>query len=91
MKTHNLKSWPEFFQGVLDGRKKHELRRKDDRKFEVGDILILQEYDPVSNEYTGREVGVEVTYITSNEHPCALSADALNINYCILSIRPIND
>jgi hypothetical protein len=60
--THNLKAWPEFFDPVYTGKKRFELR-KDDRGFQVDDKLLLQEYDPASGKYTGREVIVIVTYI----------------------------
>jgi hypothetical protein len=58
---HWLKTWPQFFQAVFDGVKTFEVRR-DDRGFELGDTLYLQEYHP-ANGYTGRLVGREVTYI----------------------------
>lgn len=45
MKMHELKILPEYFEKVLDGSKTFELR-KDDRGFNVGDILILREYIP---------------------------------------------
>lgn len=35
MKTHDLKTWPEYFYAVLSGRKKHEVRSAD-RDFAVG-------------------------------------------------------
>lgn len=43
--THALKTWPDGFQAVVDGRKTHETR-SDDRHFQVGDELILREYVP---------------------------------------------
>ena len=38
MTQHELKILPEYFVAVRDGIKKFEVR-KDDRPFEVGDIL----------------------------------------------------
>ena len=52
---HELKSWPEPFQFVLDGIKTFEYR-KDDRCFEVGDMITIKEWDPKLKEYTGRTV-----------------------------------
>lgn len=88
---YRLKSWPEFFDKIIEGRKTHDIRRCDDRHFEVGDLLVLQEFDNQAKIYTGREVEVEVTYITSDSHPCALSPMALTRNFCILSIALVNN
>lgn len=88
-KTHQLKCWPEFFQAILEGKKRHDLRRADDRCFEEGDYLELQEFDPKSATYTGRKQTVEITFITSSDMPCALSHEALGKDHCILSIRPL--
>lgn len=61
--THDLKTWPEFFAAVIDGRKTFEVRRTDDRRFAVGDVLRLREWDPTSGAYTGRETARCVSYI----------------------------
>lgn len=87
--THQLKCWPEFFQAILEGRKTHDLRRADDRHFNVGDHLQLREFDPKTERYTGREQTAEITYITSSDIPCALSARALDRHFCILSIQKL--
>ena len=42
--THHLKTLPEFFQAVIDGRKPMEFRNND-RKFKVGDYCILEEFE----------------------------------------------
>jgi hypothetical protein len=86
---YELKSWSEFFEPILLGKKTHDLRRADDRNFEVGDVLLLREFNPQSSTYTGRELLVEVTYITSAKHPCALSEASLHRDFCILSIRKL--
>jgi Domain of unknown function (DUF3850) len=63
-KLHDLKSWPDYFSAVADGRKTFEVR-KDDRDFIVGDYLRLREWDPQTKAYTGREVERKITYIFS--------------------------
>lgn len=60
--VHELKTWPEYFQAVHDGRKPFELR-KDDRPFKVGDDLRLREYEPLTSTYTNRVLVVRITYI----------------------------
>lgn len=47
---HHLKSWPVFFERVISGTKTYEIRRND-RDFRVGDVLYLQEWDPVHGQY----------------------------------------
>lgn len=59
---HELKTWPEYFQDITQGAKTFEVR-KNDRKYEVGDTLLLREYDPEAKEYTGYEMVVRVIYI----------------------------
>lgn len=62
MQTHELKTWPEHFSAIVEGRKRFELRR-DDRGFAEGDRLLLREWAPEPDRYTGRQVTVDVTYI----------------------------
>ena len=83
---HRVKSWPSFFEATLAGVKTHDVRRMTDRDYQVGDRLRLMEFDPEKQEYTGRELCVRITYITSAELPCALSEACLHPDYCILSI-----
>ncbi len=59
---HDLKTWPEYFNAVIAGEKKFEIR-KDDRDFKVRDTLLLSEYDPATQMYTGRIQRARVTYI----------------------------
>lgn len=61
-KIHELKTWPPYFQDVWDGVKKFEVR-KDDRDFNIDDILLLKEWDPVNEQYTEREIRQNVDYI----------------------------
>jgi hypothetical protein len=89
--VHELKCWPRFFDAIAEGRKRHDLRRSDDRDFQVGDRLLLREYDPATKVYTGREQTVEITFVTSAEKPCALSETALLSDFCILSIAVTDD
>lgn len=82
-----LKSWTHFFQAIIRGDKRHDLRSKKDREFFIGQTLTLQEYDPFLGEYTGDEADVEVTYITDDVTPCAFSSSVMEKGYCILSLK----
>jgi hypothetical protein len=86
-KVQVLKSWSPFFQAIRTGVKKHDLRDNKDRKFAVGDRLLLQEYDPFTGTYSGEECLVEVTYITGRETPCAFSSAVLDRDFVILSLH----
>ena len=76
--THHLKIQPEYYEAVLAGTKRFEVR-KDDRtpRYAVGDTLILEEF--ADGAYTGRDIAVFVDYIYRG----ALCLDG----YCIMSIR----
>lgn len=56
------KVWPKFFQKILEGDKTFELRLAD---FEcnVGDILVLKEWNQDTKNYTGRILEKKVTYV----------------------------
>ena len=86
MTQHILKSWPEFFEAIRDGSRTHELRRND-RMFGLGDELLLREYDPHDGSYSGEELRLIVTSLTSAGVPCAVSDEGLNANFCILSVK----
>jgi hypothetical protein len=61
-RVHELKTWPQFFDALVDGRKKFEIR-ENDRGFAVGDTLVLKEFLPFSNVYTGREIRFLVSFM----------------------------
>lgn len=82
-KRHELKILPEFFKAVWDGRKRAELR-KNDRDYQVGDILALREWD--GERYTGSAIAVRITDILQDVPEYGLAE-----GYCILSIRPLSE
>jgi hypothetical protein len=87
---HVMKSWVHFYTAIIAGDKKHDLRNKSDRNFKVGDTILLQEFDQFKGEYTGREQTVKISFITSNDTPCAYSSSALDRDYAILSLELVN-
>ncbi len=60
---HKLKIQPQYFEEVCSGKKSFEIRNND-RNFQVGDTLLLQEFIPETQEFTGRIIERKVTYIT---------------------------
>lgn len=62
MKVHELKIWRKYFNEIIYGWKNFEVR-KNDRNFQVGDILHLKETYDDTDKYTGFELLVEVKYI----------------------------
>ena len=62
MKKIEKKVWPEYFQEIIDDKKTFELRLND---FDIteGDTLLLREWDPETQNYTGREIEKEVGYV----------------------------
>lgn len=83
---YEVKSWPWLFEPMIAGTKKHDMRDKRDRPYNVGDRMLLREYDPRTGRYTGREALAIITYITDNVTPCAMSSSALDNNHAILSV-----
>lgn len=97
IKIHELKILPEYFEAVFKGDKTFEIR-KDDRGFEVGDILILKEFqegfldhtkgEPIEIEkrgYTGRTIEKEVCYIFKGGIP----EMGLRKGFSILALKDI--
>ncbi len=65
MKKVIKKVLPEYFQDILDGKKKYELRLND-FDIEVGDTLVLEEYtsdNPATRKPTGRVLEKKVSYL----------------------------
>lgn len=86
--VHKLKTWPAFFRRVASGEKTFEIR-KDDRGFQKGDVLLLQEWDPKhleiggpANPYTGEALRCEVTYVTGWEQ---------KPGFVVMAIKPVGD
>lgn len=85
-KLHTVRSWSHFYDAIVAGKKTHDLR-KDDRNYQVGDVLRLERFDNVKGQYTGEWTLVDITYITNRETPCAFSSSVVAPGYCILSIQ----
>ena len=88
--VHELKTWPAYYNKVITGKKKFEIRELD-RPFKIGDDLLLREWNPISKqygEYTGRRVRARITNILySNKTPFLPSFLPNGNPYGILSIE----
>lgn len=61
---HELKIKPEYFAAVVSGDKTFEIRNNADRNFQVGDTLLLWEWD---EGFTSQTAERTVSYITDFE------------------------
>lgn len=80
-KIHLLKIRPEYFQAIWDEKKPFEIR-KDDREYQVGDVLNLREWNDETGMYTSRGLCVRVTYILRD-----CPEYGLMDGFCIMGIR----
>ena len=82
---HRLKTIQPYFDDVKNGIKKFELR-KNDRNYEVGDTLILEEWldtgNVLTSYYSGQVIRKNVIYVLKNRPQFGLQTD-----YCILGFE----
>lgn len=79
---HDIKIHPSFFEMVIRGEKKAEIR-KNDRPYEKGDMISLREYNR-EHGYTGRKVDVKVLGVL-HESPGMIEG------YCHFSFELLTD
>ena len=75
---HELKILPEYFNSIIFGNKRFEIR-KNDRDFKVGDVLKLMEY--TDGNYTGNFIQREIIYIFHGDGNYGLEK-----GYCVLGL-----
>ena len=85
MMVHELKTWEPWFAAMTSGEKCFELR-KNDRGFMAGHELLLREYDPQSQTYSGRTLRRKISYVLSGSEA---EAFGLKPGYCIMSLTEI--
>ena len=71
MMHHELKILPAFFEAVIRGEKKFEIRDNRDHGFQKGDTVLLRELKPTVaiTAYTGRQQLIEITYVSDYNQP----------------------
>ncbi len=85
-KCHELKTWTKYYEAIthpdIRFRKTVELR-KNDRNYQVGDYLLLRDYDNEKGEYTGRETWRMVTHIVDEQPFVPDGYVAMSIVECV--------
>lgn len=81
MKIHELKIAPKYYKEVLAGFKKVEVRLND-RDYQVGDVLFLNEWSRVTKRYTGGQVRRKITQVYKD-------LPGLKQDYVLLQIEKI--
>jgi ASC-1-like (ASCH) protein len=61
---HALKTIQPYFNMVKEGKKRFELRKEDDRNYNEGDTVVLQEWD--GEKYTGQEITFTIGVVLRN-------------------------
>ena len=86
--VHRVKCWRAYFADIKAGIKTFDLRR-DDRKYKVGDILEICEWNEKDQEYTGEELTRRICYKLDGVGIGAIAPlIGLNHGYCILGLMP---
>lgn len=75
-----MKCWPLAFLAIEAGIKLFEFRRND-RGYVAGDSLHLMMWDPTTEQYTGRELTVDVPYLLEG------GAFGIPDGYVVMSVR----
>jgi len=61
------KTWKEAFEKMLSGEKTFDARLAN-FNCQIGDILVLEEYDPELKKYTGRKIEKKITFILNTKN-----------------------
>jgi hypothetical protein len=81
------KAWPELFQEVLNGTKNFDLRLAD-FSCKPGDILVLREFDPKTQKYTGRALEKKITHVLKTKDQTFWSSeDVEKFGFQVLGLK----
>ena len=87
-RQHELKCWRPYFLEIASGRKTFEIRR-DDRGFQVGDTLMLIEWDEATSKRTGYFLTATVGYVLRAPLPFDPSGEGLGPEWVVMSLRDL--
>lgn len=84
---HIKKIWPEYFDAIKARKKNFEVRLGD-FKCKEGDILLLKEWNPKTEEFTGRSIKKKVSYVLNTKKIRFWSKNDINKHgFVILSLK----
>jgi len=84
------KCWPDMFERILLGTKKFEVRL-DDFKIEAGDTLELREWDPETEDYTGRFCQCKIGFVLKTKDlPYWTPEEVAEHGFQVLSISRVD-
>lgn len=84
VRVHELKTWPEYLDALIDGSKTFEVR-KNDRDYRVGDRLHLLGWNPSAKAYNGREHTLDVTYVMQGP------AFGVAADHVVMGVKPFKN
>lgn len=78
---HALKTKPKYFEELVAGVKKFEVR-KNDRPYKIGDYVALNEWN--GEQYTGKCILQKIVYILSDSEYCKEGYVVLGVEPCVI-------
>lgn len=78
--VHELKTWTQYFDDIIYRGKSFEVR-KNDRDYQVGDTLLLKDWDNETQSYSGRSCERRVQYILHGGN------FGIEEGYCVMGIK----
>jgi hypothetical protein len=83
-KIHKIKCHPPYFQDMIDGKAKFDVR-VNDRDYKKDDLLLEQEWDPETGQYTGRDRAFNVVHVLYG------GVFGIPEDMCVMGISPMRD
>jgi len=85
--VHHKKTWPNYFEDLVQGRKRFDIRLAD-FVVAVGDTIVFEEWDPKTGAFTGRKLEKKVSYrVLTKDLSYWSSDDVETYGYQILQLE----
>lgn len=88
MTEHKLKTWPRYWDAIASGYKTFEVRLND-RAFQTGDILLLEQYNPETRRYVTDSFQIDAKIKTIRKRITFLLQGGqfgIEPGYCVLGL-----